>query len=319
MTDRSVLVTGSSGFVGGALHRRFLDLGWNTVGIGRRKLDLEGYVRHDLTEQLPDDFVRFNVVVHAAARSSPWGSWRQFEADNVRATKKLLDYCEANGRPRLVYISSSSIYYRPGHQLNLTEADPPAERPVNHYAATKIEAERLVRQYQGPWVILRPRAVFGPGDTVLFPRILTAARARRLPQLASPDGPVIGDLIYIDNLVDIIVDAAQRNNVSGDFNLTNGEPVVIMDFLLDIFSRLSIPAPSREVSVRSAMRLATILEWFYRIFLPGREPPITRYGVHVFAYSKAFDVTKMLETFGTPKISNNEGAERFVAWLNSQS
>jgi nucleoside-diphosphate-sugar epimerase len=46
---------------------------------------------------------------------------------------------------------------------------------VNAYAETKAMGEALVRTYEGPWVIVRPRAVFGPGDTVLFPRILAAA------------------------------------------------------------------------------------------------------------------------------------------------
>ena len=117
-----------------------------------------------------------------------------------------------------------------------------------------------------------------------------------------PDGPAIGDLIYIDNLIDVIVQAATRDDVSGEFNLTNNQPVAIMDFLLDVFSRLSIPEPRRQVSTRSAMRFAALLEGVYSILMPWREPPITRFGVHVFAYSKTFDVTKMLRTFGPPKV-----------------
>ena len=73
MADRSVLVTGSSGFIGGVLHRRFQELGVRTVGIGRRKIELPGYVSHDLTRPLPEGFGRFDAVVHAAARSSPLG------------------------------------------------------------------------------------------------------------------------------------------------------------------------------------------------------------------------------------------------------
>src|SRR5262249_38661197 len=133
-----------------------------------------------------------------------------------------------------VFLSSSSVYYRPCHQFGITEETPLPERPVNHYAATKRKAESLVAAYPGPWVILRPRAVFGPGDTVLFPRILRAAQAGRLPLLVA-DGPVTGDLIYIENLVDYTVRAATDPLVRGCFNLTNNEPVPVLDFLLDIF------------------------------------------------------------------------------------
>jgi 2-alkyl-3-oxoalkanoate reductase len=319
MAGRSVLVTGSSGFIGGLVQKRFMELGFDTVGLGRRKCDVPGYLSHDLTHPLPDNLGPFDVVVHAAARSSPWGSRRQFQAANVDATRLLLKHCHRHGRPKFIFISSSSVYYRCQHQFGITEDDPPSPRPVNRYAASKIQAERLVRQYAGPWVILRPRAVFGPGDTVLFPRILTAARAGRVRRLVSRDGPVRGDLIYIDNLVDIIAAAAMRDEIHGEFNVTNNQPVPIMDFLFDVFARLSIPAPKRQVSTRSAMLIAGMLELFFAALMPRREPPITRFGVHVFAYSKTFNVAKMIETFGLPKVSIEEGVERFVQWTKAQS
>ncbi len=68
------------------------------------------------------------------------------------------------------------MFYRDGHQFNLTEASPIGPDFVNTYAATKYAGECLLRAYSGEHVILRPRAVFGPGDTVLFPRVLTAAQ-----------------------------------------------------------------------------------------------------------------------------------------------
>lgn len=293
-------------------------MGWAATGVGRRPLSLPGYVAHDLTSPLNFDG-RFDVVVHAAARSSPWGSRREFKRQNVGATRNVIDWCNAHGKPRLVFISSSSVYYRPGHQLGITEETPLPERAVNHYAATKQLAERLVQQYEGEWVILRPRAVFGPGDTVLLPRVLQAARAGRLPLLVSRDGPAVGDVIYIDNLVDCIVHAATAPKVSGSFNLTNNEPIEIQRFLLDLLQRLGLPAPTRRVSVRTAMAAAGLLELVHAIFLPGREPSITRFGIHVFAYSKTFDVTKMLTTMGPPRVSLAEGVERTVAWLRSAS
>jgi 2-alkyl-3-oxoalkanoate reductase len=319
MTGRSVLITGSSGFIGGAVRKRLQELGFNTIGLGRRKSGMPGYISHDLTHPLPEDLGPFDVVVHAAARSSPWGSRRQFEAANVEATHLLLEHCCRHGRPKFIFISSSSVYYRCAHQFEITENDSPSPRPVNRYAASKIQAELLVRQYPGPWVILRPRAVFGPGDTVLFPRILTAARAGRLRRLVPHDGPVRGDLIYIDNLIDIIVAAVTRDEISGEYNVTNNQPVPIMDFLFEVFSRLSIPAPKRQVSTRSAMLAAGLLEYFFAALMPWREPPITRFGVHVFAYSKTFNVAKMLAAFGPPRVSLEAGVDRFVHWIKAQT
>ncbi len=313
-----VLVTGSSGFIGGHLFNRFREMGWDVTGVGRRPLATPGYVAHDLTTPLPFD-EPFDVVIHGAARSSPWGSRREFERQNVLATKQVLDSCAAHGSPRLVFISSSSVYYRPGPQLGITEETPLPEKAVNHYAATKQEAEALVRQYQGDWVIVRPRAVFGPGDTVLLPRILHAAREGRLPLLVGKDGPAVGDLIYIDNLVDAIVYAATHDDVQGAYNLTNNEPVAIQDFLLELFRRLDIAPPTRRVKVPVAMAAAALLEFVHAVFMPHKEPPITRFGIHVFAYSKTFDVSKMLATMGAPRVSLPEGLARTVASLQSEA
>lgn len=313
---RRVLVTGSSGFIGGHLFDRFRSMGWDVTGIGRRPLAKPGYFVHDLTQPIPFH-ERFDVVIHGAARSSPWGTRREFEQQNVLATKHVLDYCTAHEIPRLVFISSSSVYYRPGPQLGITEETPLPQRAVNHYAATKQKAEALVRRYAGDWVIIRPRAVFGPGDTVLLPRILTAARAGRLPLLVSRDGPAVGDLIYIDNLVDAIVHAATHAEVRGAFNVTNNEPVELQQFLLDLFHRLGIAPPSKRVKVPVAMAAAALLETVHKLFLPRREPPITRFGIHVFAWSKTFDVSKMLATMGPPRISLREGVDRTVAALQN--
>lgn len=315
--DRTrVLVTGSSGFVGSHVFARLRNHGWQVAGLGRRPLNLPGYQAHDLVEPLSiEKHPPVDVVIHAAARSSPWGTRRQFEMQNVLATRHVLEYCARIGNPRLVYISSSSVYYRPCDQFGITEDTPFPPSPVNLYAATKLRAEELVRRYPGPWVILRPRAVFGPGDTVLLPRILGAARAGRLPLLKPRGEAVVGDLIYIDNLVDYIVGAADDRQLVGSFNLTNREPVPIEAFLLELFSKLGIDAPRRRVSARSAMIAASLLECFYSVCLPGREPPITRFGVHVFAYSKTFDVTRAVAAMGPPRISVAEGLERTVAWL----
>jgi nucleoside-diphosphate-sugar epimerase len=214
----------------------------------------------------------------------------------------------------LVYVSSSSVFYRPGHQLDLTEDSPIGPRFVNEYAATKYRGERLVTEYPGDWIVVRPRAVFGPGDTVLFPRILAAARRGRLPLFVGDGPPPRGDLVYIDTLLDYLFVAATRRELSGFYNVTNNAPVVIQDFLLDIFARLGLRAPSRRVSVRAAFRIAAVTEVVHSLLhLPG-EPPITQYGVGVFAWSKTFDVRKSVRDMGPPSVALADGVESFLEW-----
>ena len=318
-----ILITGASGFIGRCAAAAFRNAGWETIPVGRRSTSLPNYVQQDLSQQLSTTILQHlkntNVVLHAAARSSPWGTRRQFHQDNVEATQRLLDACESCGRPRFHFVSSSSVYYRPEDQLQISEATAQASPPVNLYAETKQQAEQRVRAYSGAWTIFRPRAVYGPGDTVLFPRILAAARAGRLPLLTREHSPVIGDLIYIDNLIRCFMKAATDPTIHGDFNLTDGQPVEIIGFLLSVFDQLNIPHPSKTIPVRKAFLLAGMIETMYRLFAWWKEPPITRFGVHVFAWSKTFDVQKMRSTFGDPPTSSAEGVRRFVAWIQQEN
>jgi nucleoside-diphosphate-sugar epimerase len=257
------------------------------------------------------------VVIHAAARAAPWGTAAEFDRDNVEATRQVIDFCRRSGLPRLVYVSSSSVFYRSGSQTGLTEGSPIGPRFVNRYAATKHHGELLVRDYPGSFVIARPRAVFGPGDTVLFPRILEAARHGKLPLFVGA-APAIGDLIYVDTLTDYLLQLALRRDLGGAYNLTNAEPVEIQAFLLDVFARLGLPPPRRRVSIPLAMALAHLTEIVWKGLRRKGEPPITRFGVGVFAWSKTFDVTRMLTDLGPPSVSIAEGVEAFVAWQRGQ-
>jgi nucleoside-diphosphate-sugar epimerase len=313
-----ILVTGASGFIGGSFVARFRRRpGLAIHGVGRRLLADPDYTACDLSRPFELAF-RPDVVIHAAARASPWGTAAEYRRDNVEATRRVIDYCLRTGRPRLIHVSSSSVFYRPGPQLGLTEASPIGPRFVNRYAATKAAAERLVEDYPGAWMIVRPRAVFGPGDTVLFPRILHAARRGRLPILVPRGAPAVGDLIYIDTLTDYLLAAAVRTELHGAYNLTNAQPVPIQDFLFDLFTRLDLPLPRRRVSIGSAMVAAVLAEAAWRVLrLPG-EPPVTRFGVGVFAWSKTFDVSKALADLGPPSVSIADGVEAFVRWQRGQ-
>ena len=315
-----ILVTGAAGFVGG----RVLELGSESdtddvIGTGRRPADRPGYVGGvDLGRikdgEIPDLPWQPDAVIHCAARAAPYGSKVQFQRDNVDATRNVVEFCERHGKPRLVYVSSSSVLYRDGDQLDLTEESPVGPSFANDYARTKAAGEEITREYSGSWVIARPRAVFGPGDTVLFPRIITAAKAGKLPLLTGRETPAIGDVIYVDNLASYLLQLARRPELSGVYHLTNAEQIDMQSLLLQVLDRLGFARPDREVSLSTALRAATLIERTWRALRLRGEPPITRYGVGVLAWSKTFDPTKMLTDLGPPAISIDEGIEQFVAW-----
>ena len=313
-----ILITGASGFVGSSFcmqHAGREDV--EIRGLGRREMNLPGYVRADLTQPLRLDWSP-DVVIHAAARSSPWGALREFRRQNGLATRHVVDFCEAQKVRKLVYISSSSVFYREGDQTGITEQTPIGPRFVNAYAQTKHEGEEVARSFSGSCCVLRPRAVFGPRDTVLFPRLLRAARQGRMVAITRPGPPAVGDLIYIDTLCDYMLRAALDPAAVGDFNLTNHEPVEIQAFIAEIFSNLGLPPIQRAIPKAKALRVAWLLEKVFGLLLPWIEPPITRFGVEVLSSSKTFDAGKCLRVLGPPSVSLAEGTRRFIEWQKGQ-
>ena len=314
-----MLVTGASGFVGGAFARRFADVpGVEVHGVARRATDLPRYHRRDLSRPFELD-VRPDVVLHAAALASPWGGRAAFERHVVEATRQVVAFCERSGRPRLIHVSSTSVFYREAHQHGLTEDSPIGPAFLNRYAAAKADSERVVAGYAGESVIVRPRAVFGPGDTVLFPRVLRAAELGRLPLFSGGTETVTADLIGIETLCDYLVGIARHAAPAPAYNLTNAEPVALEALLLDVLARLDVPRPTRRVPASRALAGAAALERLWRwTMLPG-EPPATRFGVATMAYSKTFDVSRQLADLGPPSVSLADGVARFVAWQRGRA
>jgi nucleoside-diphosphate-sugar epimerase len=316
-----ILLTGASGFVAGALGVHLRRLGYDVTGVSRspaRPGSTDRSITYDLSQPIPPTWPVHDLIVHCAALSSPWAPPASFHASNVIATRNLLHWAQQANVPRFVFISSSSVYYQPGDQLDITEETPFPSTPINHYAATKLAAEFLVRDSGLSTVILRPRAVFGPGDTVLLPRILRAARRGSLPRLVRPDGlSPLADLIYIDNLSHYI-ERAIATGATGAFNLTNNQPVELYPFLDDLLAQLGLPQPRRSVRIGTAMALARLAELTSQYLFQYKEPPVTRFGVSVMAYSKTFNVSRMIAAFGPPPISLHEGVQHFLQWQRTQ-
>jgi len=307
-----ILVTGASGFVGGALLRRLADVpGVEALGVARRPLPLPHYAALDLSQPFELPF-RPDVVVHAAARVAPWGSPAQFRQQNVDTTAQVIDFCRRAGHPRLLLVSSTAVFYREAHQYDLDEDSPIGPAFLNEYARSKAAAERLLAGYEGPSCILRPRAVFGPGDTVLLPRLLAAARRGGVPLLVSPGGPPQMDLIHIDTLVEYLLRAAQAPQLGPAYNLTSAQPVDLHALLQRLLAALQLPPPHRRLPTALALRAASVVEAGWRALRLRSEPPITRFGVAAFAYSKTFNPQRMLADLGPPRVSMEDGIERFI-------
>ncbi|MGH2663468.1 MAG: NAD-dependent epimerase/dehydratase family protein [Actinomycetota bacterium] len=186
----TVLVTGATGFLGGHLARDLAAHGSEVRGLGRntgRGLQLEAdgvsFFPVDLSnrEALRRACRGADVVVHAAALSSAWATRSAYRRVNVDGTAAVLGAAQAAGVGRIVHISTPAVLSRFADQFDLTEEEPIPAVHISDYGASKAAAERLVSAVSAvETVIVRPKAIYGPGDTALLPRLVGAATRGRL-------------------------------------------------------------------------------------------------------------------------------------------
>lgn len=316
----TVMVTGATGFLGGALVRRLLREGIDVLATGRdpaklaqlplpeaRKLALDlARPPAEVTARLPGA----TAIVHCAALSSAWGPEKAFEAANVTATQTVIALAQTLGVRHLVQISSPAIYFRFADQLNVAE-DMPLPRPVNAYARTKVQAEQHVRASGLPFTILRPRGIYGRGDTALLPRLLRAAQAGPLPRFR--DGVAATDITHVSDVVEAILAVLQRRDsaLGRSFNISGGEALPIRDIAERACAARGLTARWRDLPVTPALWAVRLNETFARV-RPGRpEPRVTAYGLGIFAYSQTLDLSQAHKQLGwTPRVSFAEGLQQ---------
>ena len=313
-----VLITGAAGFIGGHAARRFAARGHEVIATARSA----GPNACDLSQDPLDSLTRdCEVIVHCAARASPWGPREIFWRDNVLATERLLVAALRAGTVRrFVHVSTPSIYFNGRDQLNRGEEFQAPRSWPTAYAESKWAAECRVRAETAlAPVILRPRAVFGPGDRAIAPRLIALAERGIVPLPGG--GGALTDVTYIDNVIDAIEAAvgAPGSAVGRAFNITNGEPITVRDLLSRLFGALGIH--TRQVSLpRALVNIAARCSEAFAKLRPGQpEPRITRYGVGLLSYSQTLCIDAARSQLGyAPAVSISDGLARYAAWWKAQ-
>lgn len=293
-----VLVTGGTGFVGSHLARTLAAAGHDVTIFGRNRYRNPigpfpvRFVRADLNDRrIVGELCKgCDLVYHAAALSSPWGTLTEFRSANVTGTRNVVEACLQHAVPRFVHVSSTAIFFAFQDRLNVCDTDPLPADFCCHYARSKAEAEDVVRRAVADGlnaITIRARAVFGPGDNSLLPRLVRAAQMGRLRQIG--DGQNVIDMTHVDNLVAALLLAATRGDAGDICTVTNGEPVALWPLLDQFLPQFGVRTPLRRVPYRLAMIAAAILESRHKLLASAGEPVLTRYSVGLLAKNQTFD------------------------------
>jgi len=319
---KKVLVTGATGFLGKYVVEELVEHGYQVRAFGRNRAIGRSlvnasvtFIQGDLTNQedLTKACQEMDMVVHAGALSTVWGPWEDFYQTNVLGTKYVLEACREAKIERLVYVSSPSIYAAPRDQLDIKESDAPQENRLNNYIRSKLASEKLFKDYPDvSSVILRPRGLFGIGDTSILPRVLNLSQKIGIPLIG--DGRQLMDMTCVENVALAIRLALETPQAAGEvYNITNGEPRAFRNLIEETLRGLGYPIRYRKIPAPLVSAISSSLEFIYKNLKLKGEPALTRYTYYLLRYSQTLDISKAERDLGyRPKITISEGIEQYV-------
>ena len=317
-----VLVTGVAGFIGADLTSRLLAAGHQVVGvdnfndyytpelkrdrivkvIGKHPTHnfklLEGDV-HD-RPLMKDMFAKesFDTVVHLAAQAGVRYSLENPDSyidSNLVGFGAILEGCRHSGVKHLVYASSSSVY---GANKNFPfkETDR-VDNPVSLYAATKKANELMAHSYSHLYGLactgLRFFTVYGPwGRPDMAPFRFAERMLKGEPIPVYNNGEMIRDFTYIDDISEGVLRVTTSDTPAGRYevyNIGRGQQVPLMDFIAAMSDSLGVEADIN--------------------FMPMQDGDVPR---------TMADTSALKRDYGySPRVSVEEGVERFAQWYKS--
>ena len=281
-----VFVTGGSGFVGRNLVAMLVARGDTVVALARspqaaatvRALGAE-VAGGDLDDgpTMRAGMAGAAVVIHCAAKVEDWGDPAEFHRINVAGTQRVMDAARAAGVPRVVHVSTEAVLVDGTPIRNVDETRPRALNPAGLYPTSKGQAEAVALAANGQGlevVVVRPRFIWGKGDTAILPKLLEVMRKKQFAWFSG--GHYLTSTCHVRNVCEGALLAAERGRPGEIYFLTDGEPVEFRGFIAAMAATQGVDAGSREIPRGVVYALAAVGEFLWTwLPLKGR-PLVTR-------------------------------------------
>jgi nucleoside-diphosphate-sugar epimerase len=312
----SVFVTGGSGFIGGRLIERLKRDGHTVRALARSDGSADTVtargampVMGDLSDvpALVSGAGGCELAFHAAAHLGDWGTRQEFERDNVQGTENVLRACAEAGVRRFVHVGTEAALLAGQPLVQVDETAPLRPDSPALYSSTKARAEQLVgaaNRAGFETVVVRPRFVWGPGDTTLLPTMTEMVRSGRFAWIGG--GRHLTATTHVDNTVEGLILGAERGQGGHAYFVTDGDPVVFREFVSDLLRTQGVEPPTRSIPAALAGTLARAGEAAWSALpLPGR-PPVTRFAYWVSSQECTIRIDKARQHLGYVPLRTRE-------------
>ena len=313
-------VTGGSGFVGGRLIERLTRDGWTVRALARSDRAADAVrtrgaepVRGDLSgaSALASGMAGADACFHAAAKVEDFGPWREFVEANVEGTRNVLRACRAAQVGRAVHVSTEAVLMHGQPLIHADEAYPLALRSRAPYSRSKALAEMVALEESRDGLevmIVRPRFVWGRGDTTLLPLLVEGTRSGQFRWIGG--GRQLTSTTHIDNTVEGLLLAAERGRGGRAYFVTDGAPVVFREFVGELIATQGVTPPSGSVPAPVARAVAAAGETAWKLLPLRGAPPLSRFATWVTSLECTLDDHRARSELGYAPVTSREDGMR---------
>ncbi len=309
-------VTGGSGFVGRNLIPFLTERGLEVTALARSD-DAAAAVKQSgatpIKGDLSDDGALLagmrgaDYVFHAAAYAKDWGPAKEFFAANVTGTVRVLAAAKEARAKRVVHVSTEAVLVGGPPIIRADETRAPPARSIGLYPETKKLAEQAVLAASKgglDTVVIRPRFIWGKGDTTVLAEIARAVREKRFAWIDGGHYPT--STCHVKNVCHGALLAAQSGTSGSIYFLTDGDPQELREFVTKLLATQGVDPGSRVVPWWLASTTASVAEAMFGAL--GKKPPLTRSSLMLFGREVTVDDRKARAELGyAPIVSIEQG------------
>ena len=304
----TAFVTGGSGFIGGRLIERLRSEGWSVKALARSDRSAEA-VNARGAEPVSGDISDVDAIragaegcsyaFHAAAYVGDWGPKADFIRDNVQGTENVLAGTAAAGVGRFVHVGTEAALIAGEPLVNVDESAPLRPDSPSLYPSTKAMAEQAVRQADREGfetVVVRPRFVWGPGDTTILPSLSAAVKSGQFRWIGG--GRHHTSTTHVDNVAEGLFLGATKGKPGSAYFVTDGEPVEFRDFVTRLLATQEIEIPDKDLPLAIAKAVTAAGEAAWRVLPLKGSPPLTRMALWVSSQECTIDISRARSELG---------------------